>query len=394
MLPIDKSFAYNYIRQYFRSLVRPKKNIPKKMNKYHSPKFWRIKIEEIVQQRASVYGLPQSYHFLLTNYCNARCKFCNQDFYPETKKEISLESFKAMLSHIPIYTESSFYFSGGGEPMLCGDFFPIIQHATNTAPKSKVYIRTNGTLIKKHMDELIASNIFQLEISVHGASAQRNNDILQIDGSNDIFRDLSELNDRLNKYNIKMRKIFCPVVSPNNLDEIPGLVKKAAALDVDEIRVSFARYFPHHNDKTLGWKDPYSKKSFLRNKKEYNKIIFESKRLAKKLKINLIHEPLFFKKFRKRECFQPWQLIVIDWDGDVYPCCGGEVWFRDKVKSGNYQFGNLLKKHLSQCWNNTSYTMIRRTCSRFFNERHISECRDCHNSICFQGADDYFERLG
>jgi radical SAM protein with 4Fe4S-binding SPASM domain len=79
--------------------------------------------------------------------------------------------------------------------------------------------------------------------------------------------------------------------------------------------------------------------------------------------------------------------MIINWEGDVYPCTGGEVWFSKKVKSGQYHFGNLIKEHLSDFWNNETYTKIRRTCSRHDQEAFIPECHNCHNTLCFKGPD-------
>lgn len=341
---------------------------------------------EVLRQEPSVFWMPRYYHFLMTNYCNVKCVFCNQEFGNEPK-EITLDAFKIMLSNIPTNLENSFYFSGGGEPLLCRDLFSIIDHLDNNFPWIKKGIITNGVLIKKYVKELAQSNIHELIISVHGATEKTYDTILQSNRSKDVFEGLLELNKRLECCNSDMRKIFNVGVSRSNIDELPELVRKASELKIDELRVDFWRYFPKKIYYVKEAASANQGSSLFFDKKKYNDIILRSKKIAGSLGVRFQHEPLFFDRFKKRPCLQPWMTILIDWDGTIYPCTGGEVWFSKKVKSGNYDFGNLLREHLSECWNNTSYTMIRRTCSRFHKENFIPECENCHNTICLKGPD-------
>ena len=327
---------------------------------------------------------PGAYHFLMANYCNAQCIFCNQKLDCQPKKEIALESFKTMISNIPVKSARNFYFSGGGEPLLCRGLFKIIEYVNNCFPWIRVNIRTNGLLIGKYAEQLAQRDISRLEISVHG-TAGINDIILQRKSSHDIFEGIALLNDRLKRCNKKIYKAFYPVVSRINIGEVPELIKKAAQLGVDEVAVFFCRYY-----ELAGHTAPPQLKtgdSLYFHKELYNEVLLKSIKLAKSLGIKFYCEPLFFKKIKQTSCCQPWQAMVVDWDGDVYPCAGGEVWFDTKVKSGEYYFGNLLKESLYQFWNNASYIKIRRTCIPEYKDRFIPECVNCHNTVCFMGSD-------
>jgi MoaA/NifB/PqqE/SkfB family radical SAM enzyme len=150
--------------------------------------------------------------------------------------------------------------------------------------------------------------------------------------------------------------------------------------------VYFSRYFLHkmnESNNLLKEED-----SFFFHKRQYDSMIRKSKKLAKKLRIDFYHDPLFFNyslKLKKPFCCMPWQIMLVDWDGDVYPCCGGEEWFKEKVKSGTYHFGNLLREHVDQCWNGLTYIDIRKTCRPVNKEILIPECADCHSTVYFKG---------
>lgn len=362
---------------------------------FYEPKFSIITEEEIRQQRAFVMGLPQTFHFLMTNFCNARCNFCNQDFN-QIRNEIAMEKFKKMTNNIPMDKESflpnsleyKFYFSGGGEPFLNKDLISIIAYTNNHFPQIKVCIRTNGTLIKKYIEQLARLNIYRLEISVHGATAQTNSDILQIQNRVDVFKDIAELNYHLRQSARTMQIVFCPVVTRENITEIPGLVEKAADLNVGEVHIFLRRYFAKYNE-TLS-KDNNYPDSLYYEKGLYNRIMSQAKTLADSRNIILRYEPLLFQEYHSKTCYQPWRHLLIDWEGDVYPCCGGEVWFEDKVKSGIYHFGNLLKEHLSDIWNSNDYVRLRRTCSPHYDDDFIKDCKDCHNRLILK-RDDFLD---
>ena len=86
-------------------------------------------------------------------------------------------------------------------------------------------------------------------------------------------------------------------------------------------------------------------------------------------------------------CRHPWKTMLIDHNGMVYPCPGGEARFAEKVDSGEYFFGNLLKQHLYECLAETAYNKLRRTLNKTTNEQFIPECHSCCMTTQFCGAD-------
>jgi radical SAM protein with 4Fe4S-binding SPASM domain len=349
-----------------------------------SPSFWTIEKSEWIRQRPFADGLPAHYHFLMTDFCNAACIFCNQDF--TSTRQVTLEMFQVILSHIPHTEGRDFTFTGGGEPLLCKDLFPIIRTVNEKYPTLPVRIKCNGLLVGIHAKELAKLRIDKLGISVHGSTRQSNNSVLRPRNQRlDVFEAIEELNRCLNENNNSMHKIFYFVASSVNIHEVPGLVRRAAEVGVQEVMVTFAKYFPAETY-TSGDPPPADPNdSLFYDKETYNSVICQSKDLAASLGVFLRHEPLFNEPFQEVPCFQPWNTLVINWDGEVFPCTGGESWFRRAVKDRVYCFGNVLEQHISEFWNNESFTKIRRTLNASNDESFVPECRNCHNTCCFRG---------
>ena len=336
----------------------------------------------LILQEPVDYGYPGVWHFLMTNVCNARCVFCNQLNPVPAKREITLDSFKRMLENIPTESAKAFFFSGGGEPLLCRDLFPIIELVNKSFPWIDVHIRTNGILVGKYADELSRLNISRLEISIHGTEGV-NDGFIQSNTTGEIFKGIELLNARLEKNGKNIHKIFYPTLTCKNIENLPDLIEKAARLKVNEISTFFCRFYPGFETASSGRLK--REDSLFYHQELYDTAIKNAEKLAKKLKVRFQHEPLFLQKVAPRSCRAPWQTVVVDTDGTVYPCTGGEVWFERKVRAGEYDFGNILKEHAYQFWNNDSYIKIRRTCNPGRKETFVPECVVCHNSMCFIG---------
>ncbi len=320
---------------------------------------------------------PHRYHFLVNNFCNASCSFCNQELDQHNKNQLTLKNFKEMVAHIPLLKNQTFIFSGGGDPLLCYDLFNIIRFVNKSYPNVKVNVRTNGLLIQKLINNFKDVKIDQLEISVHGVDPEIYKDLMGVDGSKQLFQGLKVLKEDLKTRQSCLNMKFFVVLSKKNIYEIFSLIDKAKELNVSCVELVFMRYYSEED----------SRGSLFFHQDIYDGYIKRANKYARKKGVVLTHEPLFSKKLKKKKCTQPWNSIVIDWDGTVYPCTGGEIWFKDKVKNKDYNFGNLQKEHLADWWNNVTYTKTRRSCMSFNKEDFIKECKHCHNSCCLEGSD-------
>ena len=98
----------------------------------------------------------------ITNICNRNCSFC-----PGTKRPLrrmSLDEFTAVAKKLQGVTEYLYYHLMG-EPLT----HPLLPEFIRTATKLgfRSAVTTNGTLLPKRGDELIASGVYKVNISVH-----------------------------------------------------------------------------------------------------------------------------------------------------------------------------------------------------------------------------------
>lgn len=105
----------------------------------------------------------KKFYIEITNVCNLACSFC-----PQTKRKsefMSIKTFEKILNQIRPYTDY-IYFHVKGEPLLHPDIdkFLDLSHEKGL----KVNITTNGTMINKAKDKLIAKPALrQINFSLH-----------------------------------------------------------------------------------------------------------------------------------------------------------------------------------------------------------------------------------
>lgn len=98
----------------------------------------------------------------ITNQCNRSCSFC-----PGTKREkkfLSMEEFQQIADKLQGVTKY-LYFHVMGEPLLHPQLTEFIRYAGING--FRVVLTTNGTLLKKREEELLASGVYKMNISLH-----------------------------------------------------------------------------------------------------------------------------------------------------------------------------------------------------------------------------------
>ena len=98
----------------------------------------------------------------ITNSCNMNCSFCHGTSRPP--HTMSKEEFCTVLDKLEGVTQYVYYHLMG-EPLLHRDLLEMIGIATARGFKSAV--TTNGTLLSRRGDELIAAGVYKVSISLH-----------------------------------------------------------------------------------------------------------------------------------------------------------------------------------------------------------------------------------
>jgi len=128
---------------------------------------------------------PLSAHVKLTENCQAKCISCD---YWKSRWEDGLNTERAidLINQIAGAGIGSLRFTGG-EPLLRRDFFHVLEQA-NTASFKSIILQTNGLLLKKLHNEINASPITNISVSIDGLK-ESNDHIRGIRGYYDLAID-------------------------------------------------------------------------------------------------------------------------------------------------------------------------------------------------------------
>jgi radical SAM protein with 4Fe4S-binding SPASM domain len=180
----------------------------------------------------------------------------------------------------------------------------------------------------------------------------------------------------------RCRVIFSFTAFAENVDELPGLVRLAADLDVDAITVT--HYMPTLEEQRY--------QSLFYHQSTANRIFDEARRLAAELNVEIELPPPYRVESlsqaaclkpaaRKRlgrpvqepahadgdtrppPCAHPWTSVSIDENGQVFPCC-----------QSNLLLGDLRKSSFAEIWNGKRYQRLRKTVN---SAQPLADCRRC-----------------
>jgi len=110
----------------------------------------------------------------ITNICNMKCSFCHG--HKRAPRHMSREEFSLVLEKLVGKTKFIYYHLMG-EPLTHPELAEFLKMAAESGYKS--IITTNGTLLKKHGDELLFAGLHKVNISLHSFE----------EGSDDSYRE-------------------------------------------------------------------------------------------------------------------------------------------------------------------------------------------------------------
>ncbi|MBI3097110.1 MAG: radical SAM protein [Planctomycetes bacterium] len=176
--------------------------------------------------QAKAYARNQPLYCLieLTRRCNENCSHCyaavsgGREEMPTPRIKRLLEEVKEEGGLIATFT--------GGEATLHRDFLDLLDHATRL--RFAIQVFTNGTRIDEPMaDEISRRNIFQVGISVYGATPGMHDAITRLPGSHAAaLRAATLLRDR------GVPVVFKYVMMSVNMPEYEAMLHQSEALDV------------------------------------------------------------------------------------------------------------------------------------------------------------------
>ncbi len=320
--------------------------------------------------------LPKVLYIETTNRCNLRCKGCilyKGNWEPD--RDMSLQDLVMITDQLPGLERATLH--GIGEPLLNKALCRMIAHLK----KRNVFVlfNSNGILLgEKWQSAIIDTGLDELRISLDAASPEAYEIIRNSNKFNRIVENL-----RTFLMLQKKRRIVTPRLSmwflgtKENIAELPGLLRLAADIGIEEIHLQRLVYFQDHE----GYGVARHEKTLRGSNDAALELIHSSRLLAAQLGIRFNASgqgnPLesvqtdSTAKMPWSQCYRPQTLMYITANGNVLPCCISPF---STIDYSSIVLGNAFESSLEEIWLGPKYTDFR---ERLQTESPSKCCRGC-----------------
>ncbi|MFC2051118.1 radical SAM protein [Chloroflexota bacterium] len=376
-----KNMTTNFIRQLLLGLPVIRKKISKSASLECQP-FENIDIGRC--------PLPTDAYFLVNNRCNARCVMCSVEGYfsDNSAKRITLDKFKIIAGNLHLENFKSVILSSAGEPLLNGDVPDIISFINRNYPHICIIIITNGIALTPQLaGELVGLNVHLLSVSLNAGTRETYKKVMQVDCFERVVGNIKYYQELGAKAGKQPDIWLSFVAHRKNLEDLSRFIELGKTLDVKLLTTTYSRFYPESQRLKMALSDENfldENDSLFFHQELSDRYFREAEKLARKLGIKFVREPLFSEAFHRKKCEFPFTAVLVGVDGEVFPCCNGEVIFKEKVRKGYYKFGNLLEQDIKDFWNDSYYRAVRYSVLNPDNPA-VPECGVCAQSIMWNG---------
>lgn len=304
--------------------------------------------------------LPAQVFIEPTNRCNINCLMCARRYWDAVENPFGDMTLDFFEKHILAYLKpfQNVNLQCFGEPLVHKDFLPMLKACK--ALGCLTTFTTNGVLLKEYADAVVLSGVDVLTISIDGITTMekiRNVRIEKIVEAIDAVNVAKKLHNR----SAPTIAVNC-VLTRDNLPELPELIEIVGSHGVTSVTVM---HIVMH-DLAL------TEQSVIPFYPQAEKYFDMATTVAGNYGITLQLPP---KPGSKYKCYQPFDTIVINWNGDVRPCCISTI-----NEKGALFVGNLKDRSLPELWNSKYMHMLRKSLLR---EKNMPEmCEHCCSRSC------------
>lgn len=322
-----------------------------------------LNLKEIDEKKTVLESMPRRLVFELTNLCNLNCIMCGRnakDFKPTVFSMDWFRYFEPMFDTIEEVT-----LMGWGEPTMHPNFVEMLELIDKHSARK--YFCTNGMRLDKLKDDLFKYHVDVFGVSVDGATPETNNRIRRGSDLNKIEENLKEIVRIKKERGLKypwINFVFCAMKS--NIHELPELVRLAARIGIEEVKVVYLTAF----DDTL------AKEVLWGCEKEVKEIFEEAMALGEELgiilKLPYVQGEDVAQDKDHRDCFVSWRDFFLGSDGYIRPCMSTARQFE------KFDINTPFEKF----WNSEDYQLYRRivndavamedTCKRCYQSSHCN----------------------
>ncbi len=317
-----------------------------------------LNISELEAGATVLKSYPRRLVFELTNACNLNCVMCGRnaaDFKPTVFDMDVFKSFEPLMDTIEEVT-----LMGWGEPTIHPHFIDMLKIIDSHSARK--YFCTNGMNLQKIKNAVFDYNVDVFAVSLDGATDATNSRIRRGSDINKITADLKEIVKIKKERGLKypwINFVFCAMKS--NIRELPDLIRLAAEIGIEEVKVVYLTVFEDSLlDETLWGHEDLVKEVFeeaIKVGEEYGIIL--------KLP-HYVGEDVAGDKMHK-DCFVSWRDFFLGSDGYVRPCMSTPIHF----------FEYDIKREFMDMWNSSEYQNYRRIVNT---AQMDSPCKRCYQS--------------
>ncbi len=349
----------------------------------------KIAIASRYGDKKLIFG-PSSLNLMMIDVCNSGCIMCGYDYKAcGSADSLTFDRMKTIYSHLDTSQLVEVIYGGGGEPFLNSDLSDIAAYTKKICPSIQHTVISNFINSDYDVLEKLINCRVNFLISINAATRETYQTISGVDAFDRVSENIKKVVNIRNKVKSMADISVSIILMRQNIEELETLVNLAHDLGVDGVKGVYVRIYPDkYRRKVNGNILISSEDSLFFNQEKSNKEIKKAADLAKKLGTSFSHQPLFgCNGKKKRNCKEPWKSLFINFNGDLFPCAAGEILFLNKVTTGIYNSGNIIKDPIKEIWNNRFWTTLRKTNAVKDRIDVVPECLCCGMAINWLGPD-------
>lgn len=310
--------------------------------------------------RSSYIPGPTMFIIEPTNRCNLNCAMCIRRFWDPAINPFGDMTFEFFEKYILKYLKPYHLVNlqCDGEPLLNPDFLKMLAACKKVGCMTT--FTTNGLVLRKDAAAIVALGADEVCVSVDGLEAMktwRHVDVERVLDGIDAINEARQTQGR----KVPMVIVTC-ILTRDNLPELPQLIELLG-------RKGVARVTLVH---LVAYESVQREQSVIPVYDEAVQIFEAAKIIARNYGIQLLLPPAPGSAFK---CFHPFRSLLINWNGDVRPCCISTI-----NETGSFLVGNVAKNSLPSLWNSSYMHKFRRTLSR--EENLPAMCQNCPMRRC------------
>ncbi len=334
----------------------------------------KLNMQELEQGKTILQSYPRRIVLELTNACNLNCVMCGRnaaDFKPTMFDMDVFRSLEPLMDTVEEVT-----LMGWGEPTVHPHFIEMLKIINQHSARK--YFCTNGMNLGKIKQAIFDYNVDVFAVSLDGATDETNSRIRRGSKINQIVTDLKDIVRIKKERGLQypwINFVFCAMKS--NIRELPDLVRLAADIGIEEVKVVYLTVF----NEALREESLWGQEDLVRE------VFGEAIRVGEELGIVLklphyVGEDEAGDKFHK-DCYVAWRDFFLGSDGYVRPCMSTPVQF----------FAYDKDKDFMESWNSSPYQGYRAAVNH--QEKMDSPCRRCYQSShCNWNRKESFIQIG